>query len=155
MPIYRIIFFSGTNWLFSALKNVHSTVYLCVFACIFCPTKRNYHYKFNQMTYISIYWNFINKAISGNLENIFFFRNINLELSIVNLYLQKRLCDTRIIIKKLKTTHAQPTQKSKILFRYLNWYRTYPSGRDSSLDCSSFSIHLKSLKAMKLFDLRK
>ena len=36
------------------------------------------------------YWNFVNKAISGNLiKNIFFFRKINLELSIVCLYFRK------------------------------------------------------------------
>ena len=65
----------------------------------------------NQLTFFSNYWIFLNEAISD-------------ELSIVSLYLrEKRLCDPRIIVKKLKMTHAQPTQKCNILFRYVNWLR--------------------------------
>ena len=32
-----------------------------------------------------------------------------------------RPCDPRIIVKKLKMTHAQPTQKRNIFRRYVNW----------------------------------
>ena len=75
------------------------------------------------MRSFSNYWNFVNKAILGKLiKKVSFFEKwiSSCEL-VVSVYQKPQFCDPMIIPKKIKMTHAQPTQKGIILPQIHNW----------------------------------